>query len=192
MSHDNDDMNNPSQSDRDRTVPGLDAESLGLPKNIGNYEIHERIGRGGMAYVYRATCSVDKTPVALKVMDGRFADQPAMQEQFRREAKAIQALHHDHIVPLHGYGDDDGTLYLAMKLIQGITVTDLIEHLRRQRNQEIATAGGTPSTEIVGESTRPTPHAPGPRPQAPGPRRKSQHVPRRSLLPIQPGMTLRN
>lgn len=159
MSHDNDDMNNPPQTDHDRTVPGLDAESLGLPKKIGDYEIHERIGRGGMSHVYRATCSVDKTPVALKVMDGRFADQPAMQERFRREAKAIQALHHDHIVPLHGYGDDDGTLYLAMKLIQGITVTDLIEHLRRQRNQEIAAAGGTPSSEIVGESTRPTPEA---------------------------------
>ena len=159
MTDENDDTKDSSQPNPDQTVPGLDADSLGLPKKIGNYEIHERIGRGGMAHVYRATSCVDNTPVALKVMDGRFADQTAMQERFRREAQAIQALHHDHIVPLHGYGDDDGTLYLAMKLIQGITLTDLIDHLRRGRNHEIAAVGGTPSTEIVADSAHPTPEA---------------------------------
>ncbi|MGI9470242.1 MAG: protein kinase domain-containing protein [Rubripirellula sp.] len=129
----------------DKTVAGINGETKGLPKQIGEYKIHRRIARGGMSYVYAATSSVDQSQVALKVLDAQLADQSSMQQRFRREAHAIQLLDHENIVPLHGFGSDDGTLYLAMKLIDGVTVTNLIQHLRREMNRDTA---DTPSTAI--------------------------------------------
>ena len=104
--------------------------SADLPVSIGGYEIEQEIGRGGMSRVFRAKASSQEFPVALKVMEAGFAANSAMRHRFQREAMAIQSLKHDHIIPLYAYGDDQGTPYLAMRLIDGVTLSQLVRSLR--------------------------------------------------------------
>ena len=101
------------------------------PKSIGGYRLEELIGTGGMSHVFRATSADGAPPVAVKVLDARFSSDPEMQQRFRREVSAIQSLRSDHIVPLLAHGDDHGVPYLAMKLINGVTFGELIQHLRQ-------------------------------------------------------------
>jgi tRNA A-37 threonylcarbamoyl transferase component Bud32 len=87
--------------------------------NFGQYRILEPLGRGGMATVYRAyEASLDRY-VALKVLPADSLNDPEFTARFRREAKVIAALEHRHIVPIYGYGIDEGVPWMAMRLIPG-------------------------------------------------------------------------
>ena len=86
---------------------------------FGQYELLELLGRGGMGQVFRAHDTVTDRVVALKVLPGHVAGDPVFQERFRREAHAAAGLSDPHVVPIHGYGEIDGQLYLDMRLIDG-------------------------------------------------------------------------
>ncbi|MCV7226703.1 bifunctional serine/threonine-protein kinase/transporter substrate-binding domain-containing protein [Mycolicibacterium komossense] len=86
---------------------------------FGHYELLELLGRGGMGQVFRAHDTVTDRVVALKVLPAHVVGDPVFQERFRREAHAAAGLSDPHVVPIHGYGEIDGQLYLDMRLIDG-------------------------------------------------------------------------
>jgi serine/threonine protein kinase len=86
---------------------------------FGHYQLLELLGRGGMGNVYRAHDTLTDRIVALKVLPAHLAGDPVFQQRFRREAHAAAALSEPHVVPIHGYGEIDGQLYLDMRLIDG-------------------------------------------------------------------------
>ena len=88
-------------------------------KPFGDYQLQELIGRGGMGEVYRAYDTKHDRIVALKVLPHHLAEDVTFQHRFRREAQAAAALNEPHVVPIHGYGETDGRLYLDMRLIEG-------------------------------------------------------------------------
>lgn len=94
---------------------------------LGAYELIERIGRGGMAEVYRAKqTTAFGREVAVKVIRQGFSDDQLFRERFLREAQAIAKLSHPHILPLIEFGEQDGTLYLVMPYFTGGTLRDLL------------------------------------------------------------------
>jgi serine/threonine kinase PknH len=92
---------------------------------LGNYEIDDLIGMGGMAMVYRARQrSLGGRQVALKVLGPERIDDESFRERFRREGEHAARLDHPHIVPVYDAGEADGRLYLAMRLIEGETLAE--------------------------------------------------------------------
>jgi serine/threonine-protein kinase len=92
----------------------------------GRYRIGPRIARGGMASVYEATDTrLDRT-VAVKVMHPGLGDDDEFAARFVREARAAARLSHPNVVAVYDQGDEAGTVYLAMELIDGITLRDVI------------------------------------------------------------------
>ncbi|WP_051548642.1 Stk1 family PASTA domain-containing Ser/Thr kinase [Nocardioides sp. URHA0032] len=92
----------------------------------GRYRIGPRIARGGMASVYEATdMRLDRT-VAVKVMHPGLGDDEEFAARFVREARAAARLSHPNVVAVYDQGDDHGTVFLAMELIDGITLRDVI------------------------------------------------------------------
>ncbi|GAB3196729.1 Stk1 family PASTA domain-containing Ser/Thr kinase [Nocardioides hungaricus] len=90
------------------------------------YRIGPRIARGGMASVYEATdLRLDRT-VAVKVMHPGLGDDDEFAARFVREARAAARLSHPHVVAVYDQGDDHGTVFLSMELIDGITLRDVI------------------------------------------------------------------
>lgn len=120
------------QPDRhdDRPAPKGGADVTGDPLTgrllDGRYRIGARIARGGMAGVYEATdLRLDRT-VAVKVMHPGLGDDNEFAERFVREARAAARLSHPNVVAVYDQGDDDGAVFLAMELISGHTLRDVI------------------------------------------------------------------
>ncbi len=86
---------------------------------FGHYQLQKLIGRGGMGEVYQAYDSDTDRIVALKVLPPHLAQDATFQERFRRESHAAAGVSNPHVVPIHGYGEIDGRLYLDMRLIAG-------------------------------------------------------------------------
>ena len=99
-------------------------------KYLGDFEIGEEIGRGGMGVVYRAhQRSLDRT-VALKILNLPISD-PRIMERFQREASTAAGLHHTNIVPIFEVGSDGGTHYYAMQLIDGSSLAEVMRDSER-------------------------------------------------------------
>jgi serine/threonine protein kinase len=86
---------------------------------LNNYEITEPLGRGGMAHVYKAWDTTLKRPAAVKVIDPGLSGDDRYRERFEREAQAVAALEHNHIVPVYYFGKTKNLYYLVMKFIEG-------------------------------------------------------------------------
>jgi ABC-type amino acid transport substrate-binding protein/predicted Ser/Thr protein kinase len=86
---------------------------------FGHYQLQELIGRGGMGEVWRAYDTRTDRIVALKLLPSHLADDATFQQRFRRESQAAAGINEPHVVPIHGYGEMDGRLYLDMRLIDG-------------------------------------------------------------------------
>jgi serine/threonine protein kinase len=94
---------------------------------LGGYEIEDLLGTGGMAMVYRARQrSLGGRQVALKVLAPERVADESFRERFRREGEHAARLDHPHIVPVYDAGEADGRLYLAMRLIEGVTLAQRI------------------------------------------------------------------
>src|SRR3954452_4547445 len=92
----------------------------------GRYRIIERLGSGGMADVYRAHDEQLGREVALKVLYRHLAENVDFVERFRREASSAAGLQHPNIVSIFDRGEWEGTYYIAMELIEGRTLKDVI------------------------------------------------------------------
>ncbi|MBF6467043.1 serine/threonine protein kinase [Nocardia beijingensis] len=93
---------------------------------FGRYQLQELIGEGGMGQVWRAYDTITDRIVAIKLLPGHFAIDPAFRERFRREAHDTAQLREPHVVPIHGYGEIEGHLYLDMRLIDGADARTLL------------------------------------------------------------------
>jgi beta-lactam-binding protein with PASTA domain len=92
----------------------------------GRYKIVSRLGAGGMADVYLAEDQQLGRKVALKLLHGRFAEDPGFVERFRREAQAAAGLQHPNVVSVYDRGDYDDTYYIAMEYLPGRSLKQLI------------------------------------------------------------------
>jgi serine/threonine-protein kinase len=92
----------------------------------GRYRAVKRLGAGGMAEVWCAEDSVLGRRVALKLLSSHLAEDPEFRERFRREARAAAGLAHPNIVGIFDFGEWDGTPYIAMELVDGRTLKDVI------------------------------------------------------------------
>ena len=92
----------------------------------GRYRITGRLGSGGMADVYAAEDLQLGRSVALKLLYRRFAEDAEFVERFRREASSAAGLQHPNVVSVYDRGESDGTSYIAMELIDGRTLKQLV------------------------------------------------------------------
>src|SRR5262245_58119436 len=89
---------------------------------LGPYEIHERLGGGGMGEVYLARDTrLDRT-VAIKVIGADRMTDPQARLRFEREARAVAALNHPHICHLNDVGQHDSVDFLVMEYVKGETL----------------------------------------------------------------------
>ncbi|MBN1429892.1 MAG: serine/threonine protein kinase [Anaerolineae bacterium] len=108
-------------------------------RKIGQYELHEVIGRGGMAIIYRASQPRMDRDVAVKIVAGPHAHTPAFIHRFEDEARAYARLQHPHILPVYDVGLEGDRLYLVMAYMPGGTLSRRIA----------AMPGGLPLEEIA-------------------------------------------
>ncbi|MEM6777466.1 MAG: serine/threonine-protein kinase [Planctomycetota bacterium] len=103
---------------------------LDVPEIVGPYRVVREIGRGGMGFVFEAVHESSQEVVALKLLarEGGLDEDSAIQ-RFRREAKAVSAMQHDHVVPIHDVGQHANLRYLAMTLIDGSSLDRIIRLL---------------------------------------------------------------
>ena len=119
-----------------------------MPEEFGRYELHDLLGRGGMGEVYRAFDRVRDRTVALKLLPKHLASDESFKARFRRESTMAARLNEPHIIPIHDFGEIDGTLFIDMRLVEG---SDLGYGARRPRpvadrhrgQRRVAGGGGT-------------------------------------------------
>ncbi len=92
----------------------------------GRYRIQRKLGAGGMADVYLAEDQELGRRVAIKILNGRHANDDQFIERFRREAKNAAALNHPNIVSIYDRGEAEDTYYIAMEFLDGRTLKELI------------------------------------------------------------------
>ncbi|GAA4852700.1 serine/threonine-protein kinase [Saccharopolyspora rosea] len=96
-------------------------------RRLGHYKIDGVLGRGGMSVMYKATDVRLGRKVALKVMGEHITGDAEFRERFVDEARNTSAIDHANIVPLYDFGEVDGMLYIAMRLVDGSDLASLIK-----------------------------------------------------------------
>ena len=114
---------------------------------LGDFEIVRELGRGGMGVVYEARQVSLNRKVALKVLSGGLGLTSKAVLRFRREAEAAAKLHHTNIVPVYATGEEDGTHFYAMELIDGPSLDRVIRHLRTSTGGQREPAGDSSHQE---------------------------------------------
>jgi serine/threonine-protein kinase len=95
--------------------------------SFGRYEILDKLGEGAMGVVYRARDQSLGRIVALKMLSAELAAEDELYKRFQREAEAVGRLNHPNIVTVYDLGDAEGQLYMAMELLEGDDLRDLID-----------------------------------------------------------------
>ena len=93
----------------------------------GNFLLERELGRGGMGGVYMGRDKMLDRPIALKVMLRQYGEDPAFVEKFKREAQAAARLIHPNIAQIYSYGISDGMPYIAMELVAGGSLDQLMK-----------------------------------------------------------------
>jgi serine/threonine protein kinase len=97
-----------------------------LGRQVANFRIDRIIGRGGMAVVYYGWDVKLDRPVAIKMIDARYRDNPVYAERFVREAQTVAKWRHEHIIQIYYADDEDGLYYFAMEYIDGLNLKQLL------------------------------------------------------------------
>ena len=105
-------------------MPGLVGQML------DQYRLVEQVGQGGMATVYRALDTRTLREVALKVLSPTIVGDKRFVRRFRREATLVTRLKHPNILPVLGYGESRGFVYIVMPFIKGLTLHDYMNKRR--------------------------------------------------------------
>ncbi len=107
-------------------VEELDIERIGA--TVGNYHLHDILGRGGMGTVYRGEHVYIGRQVALKILHPRFARYEEAVSRFLREARAASSINHPNIVDVTDFGPlPDGGVFFVMEYLEGTSLEDMIE-----------------------------------------------------------------
>lgn len=119
--------------------PVAEAESSGKTQ-LGAYTLGEFLGEGGMATVFRARSTQDKTEYAVKVIKDEVAQDPDFHSRFRREIDVCRNLDHPNIVTLCDWGEQEGKVYLVLELVDGLTLSHWREDEKPTLAQRLAVA----------------------------------------------------
>jgi eukaryotic-like serine/threonine-protein kinase len=120
-----------ADSDRSTSTPSM----VGL--SLGHYQVIDRLGKGGMGEVYRATDQTLGRDVAIKILPEEFARDADCVARLKREAKLLASLNHPNIATIYGLEETGGTNFLVLELVEGDTLADRIK------------AGPVPSEEAL-------------------------------------------
>jgi serine/threonine protein kinase len=99
---------------------------LVLGARLGRYEIRSQLGAGGMGEVYLAEDIRLHRKVALKILPAEVASNQDRMRRFNQEAQAAAALNHPHIAHIYEIGEHDGTHFIAMEFVDGLTLREKI------------------------------------------------------------------
>jgi serine/threonine protein kinase/tetratricopeptide (TPR) repeat protein len=116
-------------------APQINGSIIGGPlpqpmQTIGDYQLVREIGRGGMGVVYEAWQQSLRRRVALKILPFTVANDTKQLSRFKNEAQAAAQVQHPNIVPVYAVGEDQGVHFYVMQLIEGQSLTSLLEGLR--------------------------------------------------------------
>ena len=98
-----------------------------IGRTLGQYEIVEPLGKGGMATVYKAYQASLQRHIALKVLSPVLAEDPDLVRRFLREAQSAAALHHPNVVVIHDVGSEANTHYIVAEYLEGVTLAQLLD-----------------------------------------------------------------
>ena len=136
------------------SAPVSAIKALSPGAKLGNFEIVELLGRGGMGEVWRARDARLNRDVAIKVLPAAMARDPDRIARFEREARAASALNHPNIVSVHDIGRDQDTYWIATELVAGEPLAGVIKRgpLAARKTIEIAAqiAGGLAAAHAAG------------------------------------------
>jgi eukaryotic-like serine/threonine-protein kinase len=107
---------------------------------IGQYQIQELIGKGGMSAVYHAYQPSLERHVAIKVLSRSLVNEPTYLTRFMQEAKTAASLEHPHIVPIYDYGTHGDISYIVMRLLSGGTLAQRLDY-RMYRGDSLPSLG---------------------------------------------------
>ena len=96
---------------------------------IAGYRIEEILGRGGMGVVYRATQLALEREVAIKLITTERSEDPVFRERFKSESRIAASIEHANVIPVYEAGEDDGLLFIAMRLVEGFDLGRLLARL---------------------------------------------------------------
>jgi serine/threonine-protein kinase len=102
------------------------AMAIGPESVIAGYRLVSLIGRGGMGVVYEGVQLTLDRPVALKLIDPARVDDEDLRRRFVRESHVAAALEHPHVIPVYEAREDDGLLFIAMRLVRGPSLADVL------------------------------------------------------------------
>ena len=94
---------------------------------VGNYEVKERLGTGGMAVVYRAVQQPLNREVALKALMPALVHDEGFLQRFQQEARTLARLEHPNILPIYDFGGAGDIVFITMPLIRGGTLRDVLD-----------------------------------------------------------------
>jgi serine/threonine protein kinase len=86
---------------------------------FAGYEVDSVVGAGGIGILYRARQVRLDRPVALKLVEPDLARDPVIRERLRREARTVAALEHPNVAPLYEAGEEDGTVFIVTRWVEG-------------------------------------------------------------------------
>jgi serine/threonine protein kinase len=98
-----------------------------IGENVGPYRLVEKLGKGGMATVFKAYHPSLDRYVAIKALHPAFMEHPGFLERFEREAKVVAKLEHPNIVPIYDFSEHEGRPYLVLKYVRGETLKARLE-----------------------------------------------------------------
>lgn len=103
-----------------------------IGKQLGDYRLTSILATGGMAKIYKAMDYQLQRQAAVKVLSHEEIDaDKTLTKRFQREARAVAALEHDHIITIYQYGEQEGVYFLAMKLVKGKDLAQELKRLKR-------------------------------------------------------------
>ena len=96
-------------------------------QHLGNYEILDKLGEGGMGEVWRARDERLNRTVAVKILPPDLANDPLRRARFEQEARSLGALNHPNIVAVYDVGQDNGRSYIVSELVDGEPLRRIID-----------------------------------------------------------------
>jgi len=133
-------------------------------KQLGQYQVVEALGGGGMASVYKAYQANMERHVALKILPRHLAAEPDFVSRFKNESKVIASLEHPNILPVYDFGEADGYTYLVMRYVEGgQTLSGLLQgvplpdaHIQRLIGQIAAALDYAHSRGVIHRDVKPS------------------------------------
>jgi CHASE2 domain-containing sensor protein len=102
------------------------ALAIGPESVIAGYRLVSLVGRGGMGVVYEAVQLTLERAIALKLIDPAHADDEEFRARFERESHIAAGLEHPHVIPVYEAREDEGLLFIAMRLVRGPSLADVL------------------------------------------------------------------